>query len=152
MSYGVQHFSHIALSCGYEVEQCLFVWSKVIVHCSREQVWNVWIFLCKLILNCKFLLFSCKWTNSKSRMCCQWGSQLLAIKVRCFNRMRQQLLWDFFGTPTASQVIWYTFTCEIKNIPLVLKRMNACCNYFSLHNTGLCHLEFCERSMTPPPV
>lgn len=145
-------FSHIALSCGNKTEQCLFVWSKVIVYCSREQVWNVWILLCKLVLNCNLVLFSWKWINSKSWMSGQWGSQLLAVKVCCFSWMRQQLLWDFFGTPTASQVIWYTFTCKIKNILLVLKLMNACCNYCNLRNTVLFHLGFDEHSMTPPAL
>lgn len=130
---------------GYKTEQCLFVRSQVIAHCSREQVWNVWILLSKLILNSKFVLFSWKWINSKSWMCGQWGSQLLAVKVCCINWMRQQLLWDFFG-----QVIWYTFTCKIKNRLLVLTY--AYCDYCNLCNTVLFHLEFGDHSMTPPAL
>ena len=75
---------------------------------------------------------------------------MLAVHVCCFNWMRQQLLWDFFGTATASQVVWYTFTCKIKKTGQFLKLQSACCNYSNLRNTGLFHLECGENSMSPP--
>lgn len=136
--------SHVALSCSNEIEQGLFVWSKVTVHCSRDQVWYVWIFLCKLMLNCKFVLFG--WKRSTPKVERMDSSD----QVYCFKRMRQELLWDFSGT-TAAQVIWHAFTWKIKNIWLIMKLMNACCNHFSIYYIGLFHLVFGEHSTTPPP-
>ena len=140
-------YSHIASSCVYEMEKCVFEWNKVVVHWPRKQLWNVRISLCKLILSQNFVMFGWKWINSKSPLWCQWGSQLLPVEVCCFHWMGQQLLWDFFGTPTASQVVRYTFTCKT-NILLALRCLCAC--YFNAWNTDLFHLESDEHSKTRP--
>lgn len=98
----------------FEAEQCIFVWGKVIVRCSRLQDWNVWVQLWKLILNCK-LCWKC--INSKSWMWAQWRSTLLGVKVCFFSWMRQQLLWDSFGTH-GSHLVHFCLLNKVNNVGL----------------------------------